>query len=118
MKHAAILLSFYILCLAVAPAVKVLQNQFSEQKKICSTKGAKNHSEHHDKQHCSTFICFHKVIFISLPNKIISLFSPEIIVRHHFSHENTVLMLYPIEIWQPPKITLFPRSSFLHPAEY
>lgn len=105
MKHVTILLSFYILTLAFAPAVKILHNHLSGQMKICNTKtGAEDHSGHHHKQHCSTFVCFNKAIFVSLPNNIISIFSPGKIARHQFSHQDAILLLYPIEIWQPPKI--------------
>lgn len=103
MKALALILSFYVLSLTVAPAVALLREKF-ECSDSCSKKETQKDSDGCEKQSCSTFSCCYKIVYMVNPCKENLFFTQYRIVKNSFGYTNPILTLHSFDIWHPPRI--------------
>ncbi len=104
MKHLALIVSLYILSLALAPAIRLI-GSISH----CDTSCAKENKSEKDadgcqKQICSPFSCCLKtLVLIQGPYKYSQPFTSEPLIRNNFSFKNIFTSFRSFDIWHPPQ---------------
>lgn len=108
MKSLALIISFYIMSLAIAPALKLIYSKHVSDhctKSCSSTNSSDKDADGCQKQTCSPFSCCLKtlVIFQSDIYEYQKLL-PETLTRENFILSQIVGSIRGYDIWHPPRI--------------
>ena len=105
MKMYASILSFYIMCLAFAPAIGFVYSRLSSGCGDSCAAVPEKKGSGCEKQACSFFFCcLNNIGFPPQQYKYSMLFRPESAARNNFTFNRTFISLKSFDIWHPPRL--------------